>query len=773
MQYAEQLLVFEHSGPNQESYHSRRHIFLRLMRSDRRFFRLPVAAVMLAGLPSWAADGNQSPALRLVADLRVATKAKPDGPRQIEANRFEGVLDGRTTATGDVTLRQEGLALRADRIEYQNAIDSAIASGSVVLDRDGDIVKGDKLELNLDTEIGYMDNPRFYFSKKLNRRQEAWANAKRVDLEGDNKERFVDADYTTCRPGDDEWSLRISELELDHTRSVGAGYNGTVVFKGVPILYMPYMTFPLNNDRKSGFLPPSFGSSSASGLELALPYYWNIAPNIDTTLTPKILTRRGLQLGSEFRYLEPRFQGQFDAEYLPSDRVIGRDRYLTTLKHTHNLADWIGNGWSGTVNAQMVSDDNYFRDLSTRIANTAQTNLPRDVSVSYSNDWLGFSAHTLSYQTLQDPAAPVLPPYKLAPQLILNSHKDNYGGFDLNLSSELTDFRHPTLVNGTRLIINPSVAFPITRSYGFFTPKLGYSYTRYELGENNGGLTSAARSLPIASLDTGLAFERDFSFRGAPLVQTLEPRLYYLNVPFRDQSRLPNFSTAESDFNFAQIFTENIFIGGDRVADANQTTLAVTSRFIEKETGIERLRAAFGQRFYLSTPRVTLNTPGIEEVRSSDLLAALSGQASASVWLDSSFQYSTNQNRLEKTSASVRYSPDPGKIFNVSYRYTRDSLRQVDLSTQWPVKPGWTMLARLNHSLQDKRLLEGLLGVEYNHECWDFRMVAHRFTTGTQQYSNSILLQLELKGLSRLGINPLETLRQNIPGYRRYDEITQ
>src|SRR5450759_2363409 len=686
MQYVEQLLAFDHLDPNQESYHPLCHIFLRLMRSACRFFHLPLAVAMLAGLPSWAADSSESPALRLVADLRGTKKTNPDGPRQIEANRVEGVLDERTTAAGNVTLRQEGLALHADRIEYQDGSDTAIASGNVVLDRDGDIVKGDNLELKLDTEIGYVDNPRFYFSKKLNRRNEAWVNAKRVDLEGDDKERFIGADYTTCRPGDDEWYLRISELGLDHTRSVGTGYNGTVVFKGVPILYMPYMTFPLNNDRKSGFLSPTFGSSSSSGLDLSLPYYWNIAPNMDATLTPTILTRRGLQLGSEFRYLEPRFQGQFDAEYLPNDRVIGRDRYLATLKHTHNFADWIGNGWTGTVNAQMVSDDNYFRDLSTRIASTAQTNLPRDISLNYGNAWLGFSAHTLSYQTLQDPAAPVLPPSTLEPQLTLNSHKDNYGGFDLNLSSELTDFRHPTLVNGTRLIINPSVAFPITRSYGFFTPKLGYSYTRYELGENNtGGLASATRSLPIASLDTGMVFERDFSFRGAPLVQTLEPRLYYLNVPFRDQSRLPNFSTAESDFNFAQIFTENIFIGGDRVADANQTTLAVTSRLIEKETGIERLRAAFGQVFYFSTPRVTLNTPGVEQVRSSDLLAALSGQVLGSVWLDSSFQYSTNLNQLEKTSASVRYSPDPGKIFNVSYRYTRDSLRQVDISTQWPV----------------------------------------------------------------------------------------
>jgi LPS-assembly protein len=743
------------------------------MRSARRLLRLPLAAVMLAGLPSWAADGSESPPLRPVADVRGAAKTKPEGPRYFEASRIEGVLGGRTTATGDVTLRQEGLALRADHIEYEEAIETAIAGGNVVLDRDGDIVKGDTLELKLNAEVGYLDNPRFYFSKKLDRRQEAWGSAARVDFEGDDKERFVSADYTTCRPGDDEWTLRISELGLDHSRSIGTGYNGTVMFKGVPILYMPYMTFPLNNDRKSGFLPPSFGSSSNSGLELTLPYYWNIAPNMDATLTPKILTRRGLQLGSEFRYLEPRFQGQFDAEYLPNDQIIGRDRYLAILKHTHNLADWIGAGWTSAINAQMVSDDNYFRDLSTRIANTAQTNLPRDVTVNYGNGWLGFSAHALSYQTLQDPAAPVVPPYKLAPQLILTSHKDNYSGFDLNLSAEMTDFRHPTLVNGARLIINPSLAFPITRSYGFFTPKLGYSYTRYEMGENNEGFANATRSLPITSVDTGLAFERDFSFRGTPLVQTLEPRLYYLYVPFRDQSHLPNFSTAETDFNFAQIFTENIFIGGDRVADANQFTLAVTSRFIEKETGIERLRAAFGQRFYLSTPKVTLNTPGTDEVRSNDLLAALAGQVSSSIWLDSSFQYSTNKSQLEKTSAGVRYSPDPGRIFNLSYRYTRDSLRQVDLSTQWPVKPGWTMLGRLNQSLQDKRLLEGLLGLEYNHACWALRMVAHRFTTATQQYSNSILLQLELKGLSRLGVNPLETLRQNIPGYQRYDETTQ
>ena len=739
------------------------------------FVPLTLAALLMACPPIWAAEGEQSPALKLVTEVRGVAKKKGDGPRRIEADRIEGVLDQRATASGEVSLNQEGLSMRADRVDYENPSDTAVASGNVILDREGDVVRGGKLQIKLDTQVGFMDSPLFYFSKKLNRRYEAWASASLVNLEGEDQERFFNARYSTCRPGDDQWSLRMSELVLDHTRAVGTGYNGSVVFKGVPILYLPYMTFPLNNDRKSGFLPPTFGSSSTSGLELALPYYWNIAPDMDDTFTPKIFTRRGLQLGNEFRYLRPRFRGQFDTEYLPRDRVARLDRYLFALRHKHDLSDWFGSGWGAAIDAQKVSDDNYFRDLSTRIANTAQTNLPRDALLTFNNAWLGFTARTLSYQTLRDRNAtePVLTPYKLAPQITLNGRKDDYKGFDLSLASELTDFRHPTSINGKRLIINPSVSFPLTRSYGFFTPKLGYHYTRYQLDKNESGLSGATRSLPIASVDTGLIFERDFSFKGAPLVQTFEPRIYYLNVPFRDQSKLPNFSTAESDFNFAQIFTDNIFIGGDRVADANQVTVAATSRFIEKDTGIERLRAAFGQRFHLSSPRVTLNTPGREEVRSSDLLAAFSGQVIKSVWIDSSFQYSTNRSRLEKTALSARYSPDPGMIFNASYRYTRNSIKQIDLSTQWPVKPGWTVLARLNHSLRDKRLLEGLLGLEYNHGCWEFRLVAHRFTTATQQYSTSIQMQLELKGLSRLGTNPLETLRQNIPGYRRSDEITQ
>ncbi len=764
-------------------------------RPQHRFQRwtlVPLAAATVVALAARAADQPAPapaavpaplptsivpPASKLPDPAKAAPKKpapKPTGPRNIEADRIEGVADEISTATGNVTLDQQGLSVRADRVDYDDSTDTAYAQGGVVVNRDGDIVTGTNMELQLESEEGFIDRPNFFLTKKKpGRRYDAWARATHVNLEGKQQERFFDAEYTTCRPGDEDWYLRASELALDHSRSVGTGYHGSVMFKGVPILYLPYMTFPLDSERKSGFLPPSFGSSSTSGLELALPYYVNISPDMDATLTPKIFTRRGLQLGTEYRYLERTMRGEVDVEYLPSDRLAKLNRYLFAVQHVQDLGDLLGKGWAASLNAQKVSDDNYFRDLSTRIANTAQTNLPRDLIVNYNNGLIGFSARTLSYQTLQDPAAPVLPPYRLEPQLILNAARENVAGFDVGFASELTDFRHPSLVNGQRLIVNPSLSFPITRSFGFFTPKIGYHYTQYQLdGDPVAYDKNATRSLPIASLDSGLIFERQTLFRGVPLIQTLEPRLYYLYVPYRDQSRLPNFSTAESDFNFAQIFTENRFIGGDRVADANQATVAVTSRFIEGETGFERLRTAFGQRFYFAKQRVTLSGPEIDTSRS-DLLAAVSGQVTSSVNLDTSAQYSTNLNRLENTSISARYSPEFGKILNVSYRYTRDTLKQVDLSAQWPVKAGWGVLARLNHSLQDKRLLEGLLGVEYNQGCWEFRLVAHRFTTATQQYSNSIQFQLELKGLSKLGINTLETLRQNIPGYRRSDETVQ
>ena len=383
---------------------------------------------------------------------------------------------------------------------------------------------------------------------------------------------------------------------------------------------------------------------------------------------------------------------------------------------------------------------------------------------------------------MQDPTAdPILAPYRLAPQITFNARPNRWNGFELNTIGEFTAFEHPTLVSGRRWLLYPSASYPITRPFGFITPKLGFHATRYDLTRNTRDFESGTRALPILSVDSGLAFERPTTFYGGSITQTLEPRLFFLHVPFRDQSKLPLFSTAETDFSFAQIFNENLFVGGDRISDARQITAAVTTRFIENLTGIERLRAALGQRYYFGRQRVTLSSNtalGISDVTTgdisrSDFLAALSGQVSDRWTLDSGFQYSASTKQFQKTNVSARYNAEGGRLLNFSYRFTRESLKQIDISTQWPfgrVAPAWTLLARANYSLRDRRLIEGLLGVEYNQGCWEFRLVAHRFATAAEKYSNSIQFQLELKGLSKLGINPLETLKQNISGYRRSDD---
>jgi LPS-assembly protein len=305
------------------------------------------------------------------------------------------------------------------------------------------------------------------------------------------------------------------------------------------------------------------------------------------------------------------------------------------------------------------------------------------------------------------------------------------------------------------------------------TPKVGYHYTNYKLSENNAeGFADATRSLPLASVDAGLYFDRPWQFAGRSYHQTLEPRLFYVYVPYRDQSQLPNFSTAEVDFGTNALFRENRFIGGDRVGDANQVTMAVTSRLVEPDSGLERLKATLGQIYYFEPQRVTLDaaTPPREGSRS-DLLALVSGQVTPSFAVDASLEYETGRNRAKQLDVALRYNPRPGRVLNAAYRFTRDFVEQVDISAQWPVREGLNLVGRWNWSLQDRKLIEGVAGFEYNAGCWEIRAVAHRFITATQQVSTSFQIQLELSGLSRIGINPLETLRQNISGYRRSDEI--
>jgi len=676
----------------------------------------------------------------------------------LDADNIEGHEGQELEATGSVRLRKRGAAVFGDKLHLTYPDEQITATGHVRFEKEGDVITGSRLYYDLNSDSGYVDDPEYSMYILYAR-----GVARKLVAEDSDHYTIDKATYTNCDVGDDDWFMRIDRLNLDRMRDLGIAHNATVVFKGVPILYSPYLDFSLSGRRKSGLLAPTIGTTGRSGLEYTQPFYWNIAPNYDATIAPRVMTKRGLLLGTDARYLEPAMRGEVRAEYLPDDRIKGESRYAYLWQHQQGF----GNGFSGSFDLQGVSDDAYFTDLSDQIAATSQTYLNREGDLFYDGGWWNVNTRVQHYQTLQDPLAPVVPPYARVPQITLNMNRQTDAYLDFGLQGEYVEFSHPTLLNATREIVYPWVSAPFQTSFFYITPKVGFHSTNYAFDEAN--LPGESRNLPIYSLDSALTFERETKLWGRAFLQTLEPRLYYVYIPFRQQDQLPNFDTALADFNLAQIFTENQFTGGDRINDANQLTAAVTSRLIDPNTGDEQLRFTLGQRYYFRPQEVSL-TPGQPNAQNTDTLAAATGQITKQWFTDLGLQYSTRSNQVERSNVALRYQPEFGKVANFGYRFTRESLKQIDVSAQWPLGGRWTGLARYNYTLLDSQLLEGLLGVEYNAGCWAARVVLHRFVSATQEYVNAMFFQLELTGLSRIGSSPLELLRQNITGYDKTNE---
>lgn len=704
----------------------------------------------------------------------------PSTPMFLSGMRIQGHHDIETEVIGEAELRQWGQVITADRLRYNKPEDEVFAQGSVRIDQKGDITEGPELKLQMEKKEGYLQQPVFQLTQQ---KPAGRGDAKVLLFEGEGKYRMEDARYTTCQAGSDDWYLHARDLEINRTTQVGTASHAYIDFMSVPILYTPWLNFSLNSERKSGFLSPSYGSTVNSGVEFSQPYYWNIAPNRDATITPRYMTKRGLQLTSELRYLDPNYSGIANLEFLPNDQLANLDRSFMSLKHQHNL----GNGWTGALTMERASDDNYFRDLSTNIGVTSQINLLRDGMISHVGAYEGmnwnFSARSQSYQTLQDPQAPIVTPYRRNQMLLNGDRTINWSGNDLGpgvvlaLNSDLVNFSHPTLLGARRFNLYPSVSLPLTPIYGFITPKIGLHSTSYSFDNNSATpQPDINRTLPTFSVDSGLYFERETNLFGTNYQQTLEPRLYYVRTPFRDQSQIPVFDSGDIGFGIPQIFSENRFAGIDRISDANQVTMGISSRFFE-ESGIERLRGTLAQRYYLSLPQVTLpgGTPIIRKY--SDLLASVGGRITNALTLDTLWQYDPQLKQTGDFSFTGRYLPAPGNILNVSYRYTPATaitpigIKQIDTSAQWPLTGRWNGLARWNYSILDKKVLESLAGLEYNAGCWAFRAVVHSFATTTTQRSDSIFFQLELNGLGSIGSNPLDVLTRNIYGYIKTTQI--
>ncbi|MCP5266553.1 MAG: LPS-assembly protein LptD [Burkholderiaceae bacterium] len=766
--------------------------------SKRLPHRHPLALALAAGLlvslgwlPNDArgADGDAPPTgkgfvLRLAPRLEIPDEAQRSGASVYAIGDRVQTDSGKVTVLqGHAELRSPGTVVRADRIEYDHAVDQVTATGKVRVFREGTRFVGDRLTLQLDRDQGSFQSPIYEIPAFGGR-----GRASRVDFLGPKRVLLKEATYSTCEPqppdGHLDWYLRAESLQLDQENGEGWGRSASVYFKGLKVLAVPAFAFPLGDQRRSGFLAPSIGVSSTTGLDVVTPYYWNIAPNRDLTIYPRVMTRRGLQIGADYRFLDRAYRGETRVEWTPWDRKTGGGRHFYSLRN--QILD-LG-GWQGLLNIKGVSDDNYFVDFSRTIVATSERSLPRDILFTRGvGDWT-LLARASTWQNILD--ARDAPPYERLPQLqAQHLALDRAGGLDFDTLFDVTSFTRP-LANspeGIRAFVNPKVSFPVRRAGWFVVPAASLHATTYSLTTNPAGATTLNRVVPTGSLDAGLIFERKTRLLGRDAIQTLEPRLFYARSAYRDQSQFPVFDSGTADFNFAQLFSTNTFVGNDRIADVHQLTTALVSRVIDPNDGAQRFRGAIGQRTYFSRQRVTLPGGTAPTDRRSDILLAASAELGNGHSFDAGLQYSVRDSRLPRGNFQWRYHASDGRILNVGVRHVHQELGQIDTSWRWPIAPRWTSLGRLNYSWlrstidpvtltvvpAQRGVIESVFGFEYRQDCWTTRFVVQRYIAAPSNVTTTgLFLQLELRGVGRVGPNPFDILRRNIPGYRLPQDLS-
>ncbi|MDF3162221.1 LPS-assembly protein LptD [Pseudomonas proteolytica] len=775
---------------------------------------------------------------------------KSDAPTFIgaKASRYEQETQVATLA-GDVVMRQGSMQVEAQEASLYQAENRGELNGNVRMRDNGALIVGDHAQVQLDTGAAQIDNAEYVMHKSRIRGNALYAKRAENAII-----RLKDGTYTTCEPDSNAWQLRGNNITLNPATGFGTATNATLRVKNIPILYTPYIYFPIDDRRQSGFLPPSFSSGGESGFTLVTPYYFNLAPNYDATLYPRYMTKRGLLMEGEFRYLTKSSEGQVGGAYLNDDNDERSKQ--TDFEKTRWMLNWQHKGGLDSrvvteVDYTDISDPYYFQDLQTdQIGVERRDALNQQGAVSYRGD--NYNAR-LNLQAYKLATISQITPYNRLPQITFNGSLPYHPGglnfaydteavrFDRDLETGNfidkdgvtttprldTNVRGLTRANGTRLNVAPSVSLPMTASYGYITPKLKYAYTKYDLDLDNRGKTTLAagdefkssqdRSIPIASVDSGLYFDRATQWFGKNYNQTLEPRLFYLYVPEKDQSDIPVFDTSETSFSYSSLFRENRFSGTDRIGDENKLSLGVTSRWIE-ENGFERQRVSVGQALYFKDREVQL--PGIVAADREDSLSDVSPLA-----LDYEFRFNrdwratadynwdTENHSARSGSAMFHYQPEdnPNKVINVGYRYRNDQvvynqltgkwqfggdysvpsdtanyvkdyykIQQHDFSMMWPIIPQWNLITRWQYDYARNRTLEAFGGFEYDNCCWKLRVI-NRYWVSNDEYTqiaplnekgdHGLFLQIVLKGLGGLTGAKVESfLDKGIQGYRERED---
>jgi LPS-assembly protein len=727
------------------------------------FYRIAILGVTLAVIDAPAAMAAEQicvpDLLSLPAPGPAPEKPGDPIPIELEGDEVESVKEDIVSMRGNATLKRGRQTMSADQIRYHRQTDEVEGEGNVILhSQHGDRLSASNIKLQVETFIGEAEEAEYRFAKRDRVPKEpdkafvnARGSAEKIFFEGHDVMRLENVRYTTCVEGKDDVFLTASDMTLDQAIGQGSAKHLKVRFKNVPIFYFPSVTFPINDERKSGFLYPSFGSLKGSGFVMQTPYYWNIAPNYDATIYPRIYSKRGVQLGGEFRYLTPGVEGSLFGEYLPSDSEFNdKDRGAYTIRHQQKFSQ----RWRANVGVQWVSDDQYLDDFSNDIQTSSAFFLPQFAEVFYTGRLWDFEGRLYAFQTVDATISEPAEPYDRLPQFrVISKLPRGPYGMRYGLESELVNFQKDVSLDGWRWDITPFVRLPLDKNWGYLTPKLSLRHTSYSLNNvAEGEDDRPSRSVPVFSLDSGVFFERITAWRGTSMLHTLEPRAFYVYIPKENQDDLPIFDTGFINLNnFGNIFSENRFFGRDRVGDTNHVTLALTSRYMEAESGAEWIRGSIGQIFFLAD-RVENFTPGQEFTNdTSDFLAEVIARLSTN-WIAYGYlQYDDDESQVREGKFDLRFRSQPRKYINLSYRFSRNLLEQVDLSAEFPLgTPRWHALFTERYSIRDEENLETKVGIEYDACCWKLRGFFQSRKDNFSEERNAFIVQLELTGLTTI-----------------------
>lgn len=715
------------------------------------------------------------------------------------------------TLMGDAQVRRSDAILKGDRITYDRRTGEVEAQGNARLFRDGTLVTGPGLKYNVDKKTGVIESPVFRMSDG------GAGNADRAEMVDDNHVRLTNALYSACNCGEPEdrfWYIKSKNVNIYNDENEGIAEDGTLYIKGVPVFWSPYLSFPVRREKKTGVLFPTVGYTSRSGFDVTVPYFINLAPNYDLTLFPRYLSKRGTMLGAEFRYLQPSYSGQFNINYMMRDNELGMKRWTYSWIHRQKLGELAGLNFGLNINLNRASDSDYFRDFTEIAINEAdRTYLPQSINLTFNGYkyWSGY-LRVLKYQSLHDFSGDeprYYYQYDRLPEFMVQGQRFDWGGFDVSTQNTITRFEFPTHMgehrrqNGTRMSSYTQASYPIVRPGWYITPKIGLHASHYNtdwygrVSQAGTSKRSISRVVPILSVDAGMTFERETTLFGKPRIQTLEPRIYYLRIPHRDQTDIPLYDTSISQFNFGTAFSENRYVGGwDRINDANLLALGVTSRWLDEETGNERMALQLAQRFYFDEQKVSLsNSERLRKKSKSEFLANLSVGLTDTLNTETGVQFDTYEKKIAQTYASIRWFPKRLTSVSMTYRYQRDPFYLTDLSgntlfdskgkprpipyqlpgkeslsiaAQWPLSDQLYAVGRYDYSLREKRSTQSILGLEYKGDCcWTGRLVMQRYAVTQEKSNSAIFLQVELNGLGAVGSDPMELLRDSIPGYQQ------